>query len=119
MNEVEAAQPGSAAAWDGAGERTASAGDHRRAGGQAARSGGARVRDDGCGVDPGDHRRAFDLFRRSGAEVRPGENVRQLVRRLGRRIEPQSALGQGAIFRLTFPKRLDEAAKEAGRGASS
>jgi hypothetical protein len=39
MNEVEAAQPGSAAAWDGAGERTASAGDHRRAGGQAARSG--------------------------------------------------------------------------------
>jgi signal transduction histidine kinase len=76
------------------------------------------VRDNGRGIDPGDHGRVFDLFRRSGAQDRPGEgiglaHVRQLMRKLGGRIELRSALGQGATFRLTFPKRPDEAAEAA------
>jgi signal transduction histidine kinase len=76
------------------------------------------VRDNGRGIDPGDHGRVFDLFRRSGAQDRPGEgiglaHVRQLVRKLGGRIELFSAPGEGATFRLTFPKRPAEALTEA------
>jgi signal transduction histidine kinase len=46
------------------------------------------VEDNGRGIDPKDHSRVFDLFRRAGAQDRPGEgiglaHVRALVRRLG------------------------------------
>jgi signal transduction histidine kinase len=69
------------------------------------------VQDNGRGIDPKDHDRIFDLFRRSGAQDQPGEgiglaHVRALVYRLGGLITCESALDQGATFRLSLPKIL-------------
>jgi len=69
------------------------------------------VADNGRGVDPKDHERIFELFRRSGAQTAPGEgiglaHVRALVHRLGGTINCESALGEGAVFHLTLPKVL-------------
>lgn len=66
------------------------------------------VRDNGRGIDPRDHQRVFDLFRRSGAQDRPGEGiglatVRALVFRLGGTIDVASTLGEGAAFTLALP----------------
>ncbi len=66
------------------------------------------VRDNGRGIDPRDHQRVFDLFRRSGAQDRPGEGiglatVRALVFRLGGSIDVASELGQGAAFTVSLP----------------
>lgn len=70
------------------------------------------VIDNGRGIDPKDHQRVFDLFRRSGAQDRPGEgiglaHVRSVVWRLGGSIELESALDEGATFRLSLPLSLD------------
>ncbi|WP_294190054.1 sensor histidine kinase [uncultured Sphingomonas sp.] len=70
------------------------------------------VADNGRGIDPRDHSRVFDLFRRSGTQDRPGEGiglatVRALVFRLGGHIEVSSTLGEGATFRLTLPLSLE------------
>ena len=69
------------------------------------------VSDNGRGVDPRDHERIFDLFRRAGAQDKPGEgiglaHVRALVRRLGGNIAVRSELGSGATFVVTLPRRL-------------
>ncbi len=69
------------------------------------------VADNGRGVDPKDHERIFELFRRSGAQDQPGEgiglaHVRALMYRLGGSITVESALDQGATFRLSLPKTL-------------
>jgi signal transduction histidine kinase len=66
------------------------------------------VTDNGRGIDPRDHARVFDLFRRSGAQDQPGEgiglaHVRALVYRLGGIIDVSSQLGEGATFRLSLP----------------
>ncbi len=66
------------------------------------------VSDNGRGVDPRDHRRIFELFRRSGPQDVPGEGmglayVSALVRRLGGTVTVKSALGRGSTFRLTLP----------------
>ena len=66
------------------------------------------VQDNGRGIDPRDHDRVFDLFRRSGVQDQPGEgiglaHVRALVYRLGGTIQCQSALGEGATFRISLP----------------
>ena len=66
------------------------------------------IADNGRGIDPKDHMRIFDLFRRAGAQDRPGQgiglaHVRALVRRLGGTISLQSALNQGSTFTLTLP----------------
>jgi signal transduction histidine kinase len=66
------------------------------------------VADNGRGIDPKDHERVFDLFRRSGAQDQPGEgiglaHVRALAYRLGGIVSCESALDQGATFRLSLP----------------
>lgn len=69
------------------------------------------VSDNGRGIDPKDHERVFELFRRSGPQDQPGEgiglaNVRALIHRLGGTIEIESALDQGATFRVSLPAVL-------------
>jgi len=69
------------------------------------------VKDNGRGIDPVDHQRIFELFRRSGTQDRPGEgiglaNVRALAYRLGGTIEVESELDQGASFRLSLPAKF-------------
>ena len=66
------------------------------------------VADNGRGIEARDHQRIFDLFRRSGPQDQPGEgiglaHVRSLVWRLGGTIEVESALDEGATFRLSLP----------------
>jgi signal transduction histidine kinase len=69
------------------------------------------VIDNGRGVDPRDHERIFDLFRRSGTQDQPGEgiglaHVRALAYRLGGLVEVRSELDHGATFRLSLPRVL-------------
>ena len=66
------------------------------------------VADNGRGIDPKDHERIFDLFRRSGTQDQPGEgiglaHVRALAYRLGGFIDVKSELGQGATFLVSLP----------------
>lgn len=66
------------------------------------------VRDNGRGIEPRDHERIFDLFRRSGIQDQQGEGIglahaRALAYRLGGNIEVQSDLGVGSTFRLILP----------------
>ena len=68
------------------------------------------VCDNGRGIDPQDHQRVFELFRRSGPQDRPGEgiglaHVRALVRRLGGAMGLTSELGRGSVFTVTLPRR--------------
>ena len=67
-----------------------------------------RVADNGRGIDPRDHARVFELFRRSGAQDRPGDgiglaHVKTLVRQLGGTISVASTPGQGSTFTVTLP----------------
>ena len=67
------------------------------------------IEDNGRGIDPRDHQRVFDLFRRSGMQDQPGEgiglaHVRALVYRLGGIIDVHSELGNGATFRISLPQ---------------
>ncbi|NDV87741.1 histidine kinase [Aurantimonas aggregata] len=71
------------------------------------------IEDNGRGIDPKDHDRVFDLFRRSGSQDQPGEgiglaHVRALAYRLGGMIGCDSALDQGATFRLSMTAKLHE-----------
>jgi signal transduction histidine kinase len=66
------------------------------------------ITDNGRGIDPKDHQRIFDLFRRAGAQDRPGQgiglaHVRALVRRLGGTMSVSSELGHGSTFTVTLP----------------
>jgi signal transduction histidine kinase len=72
-----------------------------------------RVQDNGRGISANDRERVFELFRRAGAQDRPGEGlglafVKNSVRRLGGMIELDSTPGQGSTFTLKFPKALRE-----------
>ncbi|MBS0360954.1 MAG: CHASE3 domain-containing protein [Proteobacteria bacterium] len=69
------------------------------------------VKDNGRGIDPKDHERVFELFRRAGTQDQPGEgiglaHVRALAYRLGGTVNVESALDQGATFRVSLPLRL-------------
>lgn len=66
------------------------------------------IADNGRGIDPRDHERIFDLFRRSGEQNKPGEgiglaHVRALAYRLGGTISVESQLGEGATFTVDMP----------------
>ena len=66
------------------------------------------IADNGRGIDPRDHDRIFDLFRRSGVQDQPGEGIglahtRALAYRLGGTISVESRLGEGATFRVVLP----------------
>jgi signal transduction histidine kinase len=69
------------------------------------------IEDNGRGVDPRDHERIFDLFRRSGVQDQPGEgiglaHVRALAYRLGGTVSVDSTLDRGATFRVLLPAKL-------------
>jgi len=69
------------------------------------------VTDNGRGINPRDFDRIFELFRRSGAQDRPGEgiglaHVRALVRRLGGSISVASRPGEGSTFTVTLPRSI-------------
>jgi signal transduction histidine kinase len=66
------------------------------------------IADNGRGIDPKDHQRIFDLFRRAGTQDKPGQgiglaHVRALVRRLAGTMSVQSELNHGSTFTITLP----------------
>ena len=67
------------------------------------------VSDNGRGIDLRDKERVFELFRRSGAQDRPGEgiglaHVRTLVRKIGGSITLESTPGKGSVFTVALPR---------------
>lgn len=68
------------------------------------------VTDNGRGIDQKDHQRIFDLFRRAGAQDRPGQgiglaHVRALVRRMGGTLSVSSESGEGSTFTVMLPAK--------------
>jgi len=78
------------------------------------------VADNGRGIEEKDLERIFDLFRRAGAQDRPGEgiglaHVRTLARLIGGAIRVHSRPNEGSAFVITLPKAWTPAnAKQGG-----
>jgi signal transduction histidine kinase len=78
------------------------------------------ISDNGRGIDPKDHQRIFDLFRRAGTQDKPGQgiglaHVRTLVRRLGGTMSVASELHNGSTFTITLPIKWAATNRNAGR----
>ncbi|MGC2779714.1 MAG: CHASE3 domain-containing protein [Bradyrhizobium sp.] len=78
------------------------------------------ITDTGRGIDPKDHQRIFDLFRRAGTQDRPGQgiglaHVRALVRRLGGTMSVASELDQGSTFTITLPINWNASTRNSDR----
>jgi len=76
------------------------------------------ISDNGRGIDPKDHQRIFELFRRAGIQDRPGQgiglaHVRALVRRMGGSLNVESVLDEGSTFIVTLP--VNQVIKEGQR----
>ena len=70
------------------------------------------ITDNGRGIDPKDHQRIFDLFRRAGTQDKPGQgiglaHVRALVRRLGGTMSVSSELHQRQHIHDNATHKLD------------
>jgi signal transduction histidine kinase len=71
------------------------------------------VRDDGPGIDPQFHQKIFEMFQTlQSREKSKGRGmglavVRKIVLAKGGTIQVESALGEGALFRFTWPKEID------------
>ena len=68
------------------------------------------VTDNGRGIDQKDHDRIFDLFRRAGAQDKPGQgiglaHVRALVRRMGGTLSVSSEPDKGSTFTIMLPSK--------------
>ena len=77
------------------------------------------ISDNGRGIDPKDHQRIFDLFRRAGTQDKPGQgiglaHVRALVRRLGGTMSVASELHSGSTFTITLPIKWAASNRNAG-----
>lgn len=78
------------------------------------------ISDNGRGIDPKDHQRIFDLFRRAGTQDKPGQgiglaHVRALVRRLGGTMSVSSELNAGSTFTITLPINWNASNRNADR----
>ncbi|MCG2632084.1 CHASE3 domain-containing protein [Bradyrhizobium sp. WYCCWR 13023] len=78
------------------------------------------ISDNGRGIDPRDHQRIFDLFRRAGTQDKPGQgiglaHVRALVRRLGGTMSVSSELNAGSTFTITLPINWNASNRNADR----
>src|SRR5690242_18276710 len=78
------------------------------------------ISDNGRGIDPRDHQRIFDLFRRAGTQDKPGQgiglaHVRALVRRLGGTMSVSSGLNAGSTFTITLPINWNASNRKADR----
>jgi len=61
------------------------------------------IADNGRGIDPKDHQRIFDLFRRAGTQDKPGQGIGLAHVRAGGTISVQSELHSGSTFTITLP----------------
>jgi signal transduction histidine kinase len=77
------------------------------------------VADNGRGIEAKDMERIFDLFRRAGAQDRPGDgiglaHVRTLARLIGGAIRVDSRPNDGSVFLITLPKAWTPANAKSG-----
>jgi signal transduction histidine kinase len=77
------------------------------------------ITDNGRGIDPKDHQRIFELFRRAGTQDKPGQgiglaHVRTLVRRLGGTMSVASELHNGSTFTITLPIKWSGSNRDRG-----